>query len=158
MCDASFIQRRLCIDTRRALNIEDHWSRANKPSIDVSPLNSKAYDARFEELLQQYPIPDGYDDADGTSAGTDAGVELGRGNSSSVSPSAAGRVETVISKSILESYKNSIVMEPFAMKSALAFARNSSKSSNSVDPRSDTKTSSSGGRIRRKSITRNTKK
>lgn len=96
------------VDTRKALNIEDHWSSAKKPLIDVSPLNSREYDERFDELLEQYPIPSDY------------GAET---NNST--PSIDGQDVMVDSDQdrdvhdVTKAYQNNVIMEPFAMKSLL---------------------------------------
>lgn len=45
--------------TRKAVDLESHWSNANKPNVTYSP-DESTYEKNFEELLEKHPIPEGY--------------------------------------------------------------------------------------------------
>ena len=94
-------------------------------------LNSKEYDERFDELLEKYPIPEDYHPE---AAEPEPGQEAADGSGSMV-------------------HKPNVIMEPFAMKTILKYARNRKSVKSSAGEGGETGTR----RIRRKSITRNMK-
>ena len=47
-------------DTRRALNLEHHWSMETRPSVPFNLDEDGPDEKYFEELLLKYPIPHDY--------------------------------------------------------------------------------------------------
>lgn len=138
--------------TRSALNIEDHWSREEKPMVPFNS-DSKEYDQRFEELLEQYPVPDDYARSREEGSNNHGGDDVkwddlewlpGHGPTST-----SGSQHTRLAD-------NNVIMEPFAMKSILKYAR-SNKSKGRSGTGAGGNKPSTGGRIRRKSVTKNLK-
>ena len=126
--------------TRTALNIEDHWSREEKPSVAYAA-DTKEYDARFEELLEQFPVPDDYARAREEGEGAQE-----REREWAPGAGTGSETQTRLADS-------SVIMEPFAMKSILKYARTRRGSGCGNGGAAK----QSGGRIRRKSVTKNMK-
>jgi ribosome-associated protein len=125
--------------TRTALNIEDHWSREEKPSVAFTG-DSKEYDARFEELLEQFPVPEAYSRSreDGAGTAEEAGLALDE---------AHARLAD-----------DGVILEPFAMKSILKQARAGIRRGRGVVGGGGVGVAKpQQGRIRRKSVTKNMK-
>lgn len=123
--------------TRKALNIESHWSTEEKPHVGFH-LNSKEYDARFEEMLEQYPVPDDY--------------ARSRGSESDSSETATSDDEALVARqrhSASRAEAGTTIMEPFAMKSILKYARSRGGGSG--------RATGVAGRLRRKSVTKKLK-
>lgn len=49
----------LVIDTRKAIDLESHWSMEERPYIPYCR-TEREYDEHFERLLQKFPIPKGF--------------------------------------------------------------------------------------------------
>lgn len=46
-------------ETRKHLDLEGHWSAAERPMIPLS-VDTPEFEHKMDELLRKYPVPQGY--------------------------------------------------------------------------------------------------
>lgn len=56
-----FLVHLMLRDTRKALDIESHWSGKERPQLPVKRSEAE-YEAAFSKLLEEHPLPDNYAD------------------------------------------------------------------------------------------------
>ena len=92
-------------------------------------MNTKAYDDRFDQLLEQYPIPDYYNNTDNNNNNQEL-QQIQDGDTNDIA-TYNDTNNDMDNRNALSS-SSDIIMEPYAMKSLLKYARNRSSRSSST--------------------------